>query len=69
MPTPQITIYDAKTGETITRDFNEDELAQLELDKAAAKKEADAQKAKEAARQAVLDKLNLTAAELAALFG
>jgi len=69
MSIPQITIHDAKTGKTITRDFNADELAQLELDKAAAKKEADAQTAKQVARQAVLDKLGLTASEVAALFG
>jgi len=69
MTTPQKTIYDCLTGETITRDFNADELAQLELDKAASKKEDDAQKAKAAARQAVLDKLGLTDAEAAVLSG
>ena len=73
MTTLQKTIYDCITGETITRDFNADELAQLEANKAQAKKDA-ANKAKadadkQAARQAVLDKLGLTADEIAALLG
>ncbi len=68
MTTPQITIHDAITGEIITRDFNDDELAQLELNKAEAKKQADALVAKQAARQIVLDKLGLTANEVAILF-
>jgi hypothetical protein len=73
MSTPKITIYDCLTGETITRDYNETELAQHEIDKAQAVKDAadkakaDADKA--AARQAVLDKLGLTADEVAALLG
>ena len=67
MTTPQTTIYDAITGETITRDFNADELTQAKLDKAEAKAQAEAQTAKQAARQAVLDKLGLTADEAAAL--
>jgi hypothetical protein len=51
------------------RDMNPDELAQHELDKAEAAKLAEAQAAKQAARQAVLDKLGLTANEAAALLG
>ena len=73
MSTPQITIHNAATGETITRDYNEAELAQHEIDKAQAIKDAaDKAKAdanKQAARQAVLDKLGLTADEVAALLG
>jgi selenocysteine lyase/cysteine desulfurase len=73
MSTPQITIHNAATGETITRDYNKAELAQHEIDKAqAAKDAADKTKAdadKQAARQAVLDKLGLTADEIAALLG
>lgn len=73
MTTPQTTIHDALTGETITRDFNAAELAQLELDQAQATKD-DAAKvasdtAKQVARQAVLDKLGLTADEASALLG
>jgi hypothetical protein len=73
MSTPQITIHNAATGETITRDYNEAELAQHEIDKAKAAKDAAAKtkadKAKAAARQAVIDKLGLTADEIAALLG
>ena len=73
MTIPQIVIHDVLTGETITRDFNAVELAQLELDKAEIKKQAKTQvealTAKQAARQAVLDKLGLTADEASALFG
>lgn len=73
MTTPQKTIHNAITGETITRDFTADELAQYEKDKAQAAIDA-ADKAaaiviKQAARQAVLDKLGLTADEIAALLG
>ena len=73
MTIPQITIHDAITGKTITRDFNAAELAQAKLDKAEAeaqaKTQAEALTAKQAARQAVLDKLGLTADEAAALLG
>ena len=73
MTTPQITVIDCLTGETITRDYNADELAQHEADKAQVKKEATAKAkadtAKTAARQAVLDKLGLTADEITALLG
>ena len=73
MTISQIVIHDVLTGETITRDFNAVELAQLELDKAEVKKQAKTQAealtAKQAARQAVLDKLGLSADEASALFG
>lgn len=73
MTTPQKQIIDCITGETITRDFNADELAQLKTDQAQAVKDAaDKAKAdttKQAARQAVLDKLGLTADEVTALLG
>ena len=69
MTTPQIVIHDVLTGETITRDFNAAELAQLELDQVEAKAQAKALTTKQAARQAVLDKLGLTADEASALFG
>ena len=71
--TLQKTIHDCITGETVTRDFTADELAQYEADKTQAVKDAaDKAKAdanKQAARQAVLDKLGLTADEIAALLG
>ena len=73
MTIPQIVIHDVLTGKTITRDFNAAELAQLKLDqveaKAQAKTEAETLTTKQATRQAVLDKLGLTADEAAALLG
>ena len=73
MTTPQTTIHDCITGETITRDMTADELAQLEADQAQAKADAAAKTkadtAKQTARQAVLDKLGLTADEITALLG
>ena len=73
MTTPQITIHDATTGETITRDFNETELAKYEADKAQADKDAKAKAKAEQAladkRQIILDRLGLTADEFAALLG
>ena len=71
MTTPQITIHDVATGEMITRDMNETELAQLEADIAQAKKETAAQvKADQALadkRQIILDKLGLTTDEFKTL--
>jgi hypothetical protein len=67
----KITIFDAVTGETITRDFNETELAQLETDQAQAVKDAAAKtKADKAAaekKQQVLDRLGITNDELLAI--
>ena len=69
MATEQITIIDAANNTQIERPLNEQELAQRELDQAAAQAEAIAQAAKAAARQAVLDKLGLTQDEAKALLG
>jgi hypothetical protein len=59
----------ARTGEVVTRDYTETEAKQRakDLAKHAALDEAKAERA--AARQAVLDKLGLTADEAAALLG
>ncbi len=62
-------IFDALTGESTTQELNDDELAQLELFKKQAELDAQALEARQAARQAVLDKLGLTANEAAALLG
>jgi 2-hydroxychromene-2-carboxylate isomerase len=71
--TLQKTIHDCITGETVTRDFTADELAQYEAEKAQLALQAAANDVattdKQAARQAVLDKLGLTADEIAALLG
>ncbi|MGL4268084.1 MAG: hypothetical protein ACRCR7_13285 [Weissella cibaria] len=51
------------------RNATADEAAQIDADRAAVEAQTDAIEAKAAARQAVLDKLGLTADEAAALFG
>lgn len=69
MTKAQIQIHDVLTGEIVVREMTTDELAQLEKDKKQAQLDAQAQTAKQTARQAVLDKLGLTADEAAALLG
>jgi hypothetical protein len=66
---PQIKIVNCTTGEEIVRDATAAEIAQIKVDAAnavAAKSEAEA---KEAARQAILDRLGLTADEAKLLLG
>lgn len=71
--TLQKTIHNCLTGKTITRDFTADEIAQHDKDLADAQTQAKTDKAtattKQLARQAVLDKLGLTADEITALLG
>ena len=69
MTTPQKTVHDIATGETVTRDMTADELDAYQKMQAEVKATKQAQTAKEAARQAVLDKLGLTADEANALLG
>jgi hypothetical protein len=57
------------TGEITEREQTTAEKTQTAKDKTEAEAQAEAQIAKLAARQAVLDKLGLTADEAAALFG
>jgi len=71
METSQITIYDALTGETTTRNFDAAEIAQLNADKLQADKDAEtlakAQADKLAKRAAVMTRLGITSDELDAL--
>lgn len=71
MPTtkPQIKIVNCETGEEIVRDATAEEIAQMKIDTAntEARKQAEAEAA--AARQAILDRLGLTAEELKVLLG
>ena len=66
--TLQKTIHNVITGEIITRDYNETELAEAEADQAQAKKEATAkaksEKIKADTRQTILDRLGITNEEL-----
>ena len=71
MTTPQITIYDCITGETITRDFTAAEIEQHEADIAQADKDAKAKAKAEKAladkQQIILDRLGITADEFQTL--
>ena len=67
MPNPTRIEKNCTTGEETIVELTDEEVAQLEADAAAAQAERDAEIAnKLAAKQAVLDKLGLTAEELAA---
>lgn len=66
---PMVRIHDLATNEIIDREMNDDEFAQYQADQATEKvKQAEAE-AKEAARQAILDRLGLTADEAKLLLG
>jgi hypothetical protein len=66
---PIVRIHDLATNEIIDREMNDDEFAQYEADKAdRATKQAEAD-AKEAERQAILDRLGLTADEAKLILG
>ena len=69
MTTPQITVYDCLTGETITRDYNAAELAQAKIDQLATAQAVADETARATARQALLDKLGITADEAKLLLG
>ena len=66
---PQVKIVNCETGEEIVRDANVEEIAQMEIDAAnevARKAEIEA---KAAQRQAILDRLGLTADEAKLILG
>ena len=65
----KVTEYDAITGLTVVRNQTDAETAQTVTDAVDAKTQTDAKIAKDAARQAILDKLGLTADEAQTLFG
>jgi len=66
---PQIKIVNVETGEEIVRDATAEEIAQMELDAAEAKTLKAEAEAKIAERQAILDRINLTADELKTILG
>ena len=65
----KITIHNVETGEIIEREMNAEELSQWEAIQATADAEVAEAAAKEAARQALLDKLGITAEEAKLLLG
>jgi gamma-glutamyl phosphate reductase len=66
---PQVKIVNCETGEEIVRDATAEEISQRELDRINAIAEKDAAEAKAAQRQAILDRLGLTADELQTILG
>jgi hypothetical protein len=67
MTKPTITIHNCETQEVEIREMNDAEFSKWEIDQAATAARIVAEADKEAARQAVLTKLGITADELAAL--
>ena len=65
----QVTYINGITGKQVVRDMNADELAQLEIDIAAAKIRAKTEADKAKAKAALLIKLGITADEAALLLG
>jgi hypothetical protein len=61
---PKILIHNSKTNEILEREMNADELAQYEANQTAAEAEATA---KTEAKQALLDRLGISADEAALL--
>jgi hypothetical protein len=69
MSRPMVRIHDVSTDEVIDREMNDAEFAKYEADQAArAEVQAEAE-AKASARQAILDRLGLTAEEAQLLLG
>jgi hypothetical protein len=66
---PQIKIINCETGEEIIRDANADEIAQMATDTANATTAKAEAETKQAAKQAIADRLGLTADELKLLLG
>ena len=64
-----MTMIDAVTGETTTRNLTAKELAELEADKAETEAHAEAKLAKQVARAALLTKLGITEQEAQLLLG
>ena len=69
MTKPQVKIVNVTTGEEIVRDATAEEIAQMEIDAANAVARKTEAEAKEAARQAILDRIGLTADELQTILG
>jgi hypothetical protein len=66
---PQMTIHNVETGEIITRPFNDEEFAQIEIDKANAEAQAAAAAQKAADRAALLTQLGITEEQAKLLIG
>jgi hypothetical protein len=65
----EVKIVNCETGEEIVRDATAEEIAQMEIDAENAAIQKTEVQAKEAQRQAILDRLGLTADEAKLLLG
>jgi hypothetical protein len=63
MTRPMVRIHDLVTDEVIDREMNDAEFAQYEADQAAAATQAAAEAAKAAEKEALLNRLGITADE------
>jgi hypothetical protein len=66
---PQVKIVDLASGEEIIRDATAQEIAQIELDNTKLDAKKAEIEAKNAQRQAILDRIGLTADELQTILG
>jgi len=69
MSRPMIRLHNIATNEVIDREMNDEEFAQWQADQEAAAARQAEEAANEAARQAILDRLGLTADEAKLLLG
>jgi hypothetical protein len=69
MTNPMVRIHNADTDTIIDREMTKDELTQYEIDSAKAIQEAEEKAAKAAAKDALLERLGITADEAALLLG
>ena len=69
MTKPQVKIVNVETGEEIIRDANAQEIAQIKIDAENRKARKAEAEAKETQRQAILDRIGLTADELQTILG
>ena len=67
MPKPMIRIHDAETGEVIDREMTDDEFATHQSDLEFIQQKIAAKESKEATKNALLERLGLTADEAALL--
>lgn len=66
---PMVRVHDLETNEVIDREMNDAEFAQYQADQAAQATAQTEAEAKATARQAILDRLGLTAEEAALILG
>lgn len=69
MTRPLVSIHDLATDEVVVREMNNEEFAQYEIDLAAETAYQETLETKKIQRQAVLDRLGLTAEEAQLILG